>query len=125
MPHRIYLVEDHAVLRQALADTLAREPDLVLCGSAATAEEALDALADLRCDLVVTDLALPSMDGAALTERLAPLRPGLPVVVLSVHDDGLYERRAREAGARAFLSKRDAAATLVPTLRRVLDGKAA
>lgn len=114
-------------MRRVTADVLAREPpgrqsqpDLDLCGTAETAEDALDALATADCDLVLADLALPGMDGDALTERLAVLRPGLPVVVLSVHDDGVYERRAREAGARAFVSKRDASADLVPTLRRVL-----
>lgn len=124
MPHRIFVVEDHPVVRQAYGQLLAREADLEVCGTAETAEEALGALASCPCDLVLTDLMLPEMDGFGLTSRLRETCPELAVVVLSARDDECTERQALHAGARAFLSKRHAGTELVPVLRRLLAGVA-
>ena len=120
MPYRIVLVEDHPVMRRAYAQLLKREADLALCGTAESAEEALAILAETSCDLVLTDLMLPGMDGIALIERLRTEHPGLPAVVISAHDAAVFAQRAEAAGARAFVSKEDLYAALVPTLRRVL-----
>lgn len=114
MPRRIFLVEDHLVLRRAYAQLLAREADLELCGVIESAETALTALAEADCDLLITDLSLPGMDGAALAARLQDERPDLPVVVLSADDSEVAERRACRAGARAFVGKRAAATVPVP-----------
>lgn len=124
MPHQIYVVEDHPVMRRAYAQLLESEADLDLCGTAESAEEALEALSDGACDLVLTDLALPGMSGTELAARLATDRPDLPVVVLSAYDDEDSERRALRSGARAFVSKREAGTALVPTLRRILSNSA-
>ena len=123
MPYQLFLVEDHPVMRRAYAQVIGREPDLRLCGSAASAEEALDALAEMpcvSCDLLLADMALPGMDGAELAERLRDERPDLRALVISAHDDEAFERRTLEAGAVAYLRKRDAATDLVPTIRRLL-----
>ncbi|HYG69097.1 MAG TPA: response regulator transcription factor, partial [Anaeromyxobacteraceae bacterium] len=77
MPYRIFIVEDHPVMRDAYARVLAREPDLEVCAMAASAEEALDAFDGTACDLVVSDVSLPGMDGFALVEQLRTLRPDL------------------------------------------------
>ena len=116
MPQLIFLVEDHPAMREAYASVLTREPGLKVCGVAETAEAALDVLAGAPCDLVVTDVRLPGMNGIELTARLRALRPSLPVLVITGHEDGAFDRRAREAGARAFLPKRLAARDLVPTI---------
>ena len=115
-PHRIFLVEDHPVMREAYATVLAAEPRLELCGSVESAEEALDALRETACDLVVTDLRLPGMSGVDLVGRLQEGWPGLPALVISAHEEELYAQRARDAGAVGFLSKRGLAGTLVPTI---------
>ncbi len=107
---------------KAYAQVFQREPDLEVCGTAGSAEEALAALAGTPCDLVVTDLALPGMDGVGLVRQLRAERPDLPALVLSAHEDEVFVRRAEQAGARGYLSKRTAACTLIPTIRRVLDG---
>ena len=121
MVYQIFLVEDHPVLCQACADVLDDEPDLALCGSAGSAEDALDALATTACDLLVTDVGLPGMDGIALTERMRSDRPDLPVVVISAHDDDVTTARALGAGARAFLPKAGLAVAFPGTLRQVLQ----
>ena len=109
-------------MREAYAAVLGQEPDIGLCGVVESAEEALDALEGLKCDLVVTDLRLPGMSGVDLVRRLSAERPGLPALVISAHEKDVYARRAREAGAVGFLPKQGLAGTLVPTIREVLDG---
>ena len=111
-------------MREAYAAVLEQEPRLRLCGSVESAEDALDALRETECDLVVTDLRLPGMSGVDLVGRLRDERPGLPALVISAHEEDLYAQRARDAGAVGFLSKRGLAATLVPTILGVF-GEAA
>lgn len=120
MPHQLFVVEDHPVMRDAYVRVLSAEPDLVLCGQAETAERALAALAETVCDLVVTDVRLPGMSGIDLTAQIHERWPALPVVVITGHEDSLFERMAQEAGATAFLPKRLAATHLLGTIRTAL-----
>lgn len=122
MPHQIFLVEDHPIMRRAYADVLAREADLELSGVSASAEEALTELEGAECDLLITDLSLPGMDGISLTERIHTERPGLPIVVISAHNEPVIAERARAAGARAYLRKDGLALSLPDALREVLRG---
>lgn len=120
MPFQIYLVEDHPVMREAYASLFAVEADLDLVGTAASAEDALRDLPAGGVDLLVTDLSLPGIDGVELTRRVRALRPDLPVLVVSVHDETTYVDLAHAAGATAYLSKDGLAVTLAPTVRAVL-----
>ena len=121
MSYRIFIVEDHPVMREAYASVLELEAGLDLCDAVASAEEALTSLADGRCDLVVTDYSLPGMNGVELVRRLRTLRPGLPSIVISGHEEEAFAREARAAGAATFLKKRDLIETLVPTILAILD----
>lgn len=121
--HRLFLVEDHPVMREAYAHVLGAEADLELCGQAETAELALVALAALvedPCDLVVTDVRLPGMSGIDLVAHIRERWPALPVVVITGHEDDVFARQAREAGAVAFLPKSLAPTRLLPTIREAL-----
>ena len=120
MSYRIFVVDDHAVMRAILSTLIGYEPDLDLCGVAASAEEALDMAAWGACDLLLTDVSLPGMDGIALAERVRAEHPDLPVVVVSATVDAAMTERARAAGAAATLSKAHLGDTLAPTLRDVL-----
>lgn len=124
MPYLIFVVEDHPVMRRAYASVIDHEPDLELCGSSATAEEALARLPDLACDLVVTDLRLPGLSGIEFVQRLHATQPGVQALVISAHEGASFARDALAAGAAAFLEKRDLTETLLPTVRRVLAGGA-
>ena len=120
MSHKIFIVEDHPVMRQSYALVLEQEADLELCGMAESAEEALGKFDEMRCDLVVVDVMLPGMDGIELVEHLLRRQPDLPVLVISGHSEELLGERARMAGARAYLSKHKLAATLTGTIREAL-----
>ncbi len=127
VPHKIFVVDDHPVMLDAYMTILELEPDLETCGAATSGAEALDVLTapsgEPDCDLVVADYRMAGMSGAELVRRLMILRPGLPAVVISAHEDGAFAREALEAGAAAFLRKRDLMDTLVPTIRAVLGGQ--
>ena len=120
MTTRIFLVEDHPVMREAYSNLLDLESDLELCGVEETAEAFLEVLQTTPCDLVLTDLSLPGMDGITLVARLQDERPELLTIVISAHEEPIYRERARQAGARAYLTKRDLAPQLAPTIRRVV-----
>ena len=121
MTYQLFLVEDHPVMREAYVRVLSSAPDLDLCGQADTAELALVALGEVACDLVVTDVRLPGMSGIDLTSQIHERWPGLPVVIITGHEDSLFERMAQEAGAVAFLPKRKAATDLLGTIRGALS----
>ena len=109
-------------MRMAVSALLAVEADLDLCGTAESAEEALHVGEWAGCDLLLTDVGLPGMDGIALVGRVHAERPEFPVVVVSASDERATADRAQAAGARAYLPKADLGDTLAPTLRRVLEG---
>jgi DNA-binding NarL/FixJ family response regulator len=119
---RILLVEDHPLMRKGLALSIETEPDLKVCGQLADAEEALAAFEELDPDLVVVDISLPGMSGLELIKHLQALRPQLPTLVVSRHDEALYAERAIRAGARGYVMKLEAGDVIVKAIRRVLAG---
>ena len=124
MPYHIFVVEDHPVMREAYASVIGTEAGFALCGAVATAEEALAHLVgEVSCDLVVTDLRLPGLSGIDLVARLHDARPGLPVLVVSAHEEEMHARRAREAGAVGFLPKRALATTFLDVVRSLAAGE--
>jgi DNA-binding NarL/FixJ family response regulator len=119
---RILIVDDHPIVRLGLTEVLASEPGLAVCGACSTAEEALAAVGKLRPDIVITDLNLPGKSGLELLKDLAVLRPGLPVLVLSMHDEEIYAERCLHAGARGYVMKNEGPEKLATAIRSVLAG---
>ena len=122
MTHRIFVVEDHALTRRGYTSLIGEEPDLVVSGEAASAEEALVALRTAEADLVVMDLTLGGMSGLELLKHLRAERPELPVLVVSMHDESLYGERVLRAGARGYVMKSEVDRVIVDAVRRVLRG---
>lgn len=123
MASRIFLVEDHPVMREGYAVLLDAEPDLEVVAEASSAEEAFEVSADLDYDLAVVDLSLPGTNGLELIKRLRSLDPDVKVLVVSAHDEALYAERAIRAGARGYLMKNETARQFVTAVRTVLDGE--
>lgn len=119
--HTLYIVEDHAVLRAALLELLTG-PDLRVLGTAASAEDALQALPALHPDIVLVDVSLPGMSGLKLVERLCVQRPDLKTLMVSGHSETLYARAALSAGACGFVPKDDPD-QLLHAVRTVLNGE--
>ncbi len=119
---QVLLVDDHPLIREGLAHRIHRQPDLEVCGGAATADEALGMIAASQPDLVVVDLVLKDGNGLDLIHDIRRRWPDLAIVVLSMQDENLYAPRALAAGARGYVKKGEAAETIVDAIRCVLDG---
>jgi DNA-binding NarL/FixJ family response regulator len=119
---RIFLVDDHPIVREGLAELLNREKDLAVCGQAASGREAMDMIDGLDPDVAVVDLSLEDVSGLALIRNLKSKRRCMAVLVLSMHEESLYAERALRAGAQGYIMKREAPRKVVGAIRRVLDG---
>lgn len=120
---RILIVDDHATLREGLLSQINREADLVVCGEAVNAREAVAAVEKLEPDLVLADINLPGRNGLELIRDIHALRPDLPVLVLSMHDETLFAERVLRAGGRGYVSKSASGQSLLAAIRRVLSGQ--
>lgn len=120
---RIFIVDDHPVMRRGYAAIIEEEIDLAVCGEAGDALEALDQIRATDPDLVIADLTLAgSMSGLELIKMLKMERPILPILVVSMHDESLYAERVLHAGAKGYIMKDVADTTIVKAVRRVLAG---
>lgn len=122
---KILLVDDHPLMRRGQADLLNREPDLAVCGEAGTAREAMEAIAKLKPDLALVDMALPDKDGLELIKDIQALHPGLPVLAMSMQDESLYAQRVLRAGGRGYVMKQEGPERLAAAIRTVLGGQVA
>ena len=123
---KILLVDDHPLMRRGQADMLSREQDLMVCGEAGTAREAMEAIAKLHPDLVLVDMSLPDKDGLELIKDIQALHPGLPVLAMSMQDEALYAARVLRAGGRGYVMKGEGSdAHLATAIRTVLSGQIA
>jgi DNA-binding NarL/FixJ family response regulator len=119
---RILLVDDHAVVRDGLAQLIQREDNLTICGEAASAEEALDVAMSLKPDLAIIDISLGGANGMELIKNLRVADPGVAILVLSMHDEMHYAERALRAGAKGYVMKRAARDRILEAIRTVLRG---
>lgn len=120
---RVLLVEDHPVTREGFARLLNIQPDLTVCGEASTAAEALKLFAAAKPDIAVVDISLAGGSGLDLVKDLTLQHEGLPVLVLSMHDEKIYAGRAIRAGARGYIMKSEPIERVLRSIRDVLRGE--
>ncbi len=120
---RIFVVDDHPIVRHGLKQLIEQESDLLVCGDAETPAEALKAISSLKPDLAIVDLSLKEGSGLTLIKDLKVRHPKLPILVLSMLDETLYAERVLRAGARGYVTKTGASENLLVAIRRVLDGE--
>jgi DNA-binding NarL/FixJ family response regulator len=122
----IFIIEDHAQVRRAIGRFIQQQPDLNLCGVAASAEDALDKLPKCQPppDIALVDISLPKMDGIALIQILTEQYPDLLCIVLSSFDGVIYAPRALMAGARGYLEKASLnSESISEAIHQVYDGR--
>jgi DNA-binding NarL/FixJ family response regulator len=119
---KIYIVDDHPLMRKGIAMTLDNEIGFDVCGQAEAAEVALNDIVSLKPDVAVIDISLPGMNGIELTKVLISRLPTLKVLVVSRHDEELYAERAIRAGAKGYLMKLEAGDTIVNAVHQILKG---
>ncbi|MBI5929157.1 MAG: response regulator [Chloroflexi bacterium] len=116
---RVILVDDIPEAREGLRKLLAFEPDIEVVGSGSTGREGLDLAIRTQPDIILMDINMPDMDGINATEQISKAVPTAAVVMMSVHKDSAYLRRAMLAGARDFLEKPISGEELYSTIRKV------
>ncbi|NCC50990.1 MAG: response regulator transcription factor [Spartobacteria bacterium] len=121
--YTILLVDDHPIVCQGLAQLIQQEPDMVVCGQAARADEAMALIASQKPDCVITDLAMEGRSGLELIKDVIAVQPTLPIIVLTMYDEMVYAERALRAGAMGFVMKRDATDNIICAIRRTLAGE--
>jgi DNA-binding NarL/FixJ family response regulator len=123
MKIRVFMVEDHALVRAGLKMVLGDARDIELVGEAGNGEDALAAIRRLRPDVVLCDLHLPGISGLEVTERLVRGGDGPRVLIVSMLEDGPLPRRLLEAGALGYVGKGGDAEELVRAVREVAAGR--
>jgi DNA-binding NarL/FixJ family response regulator len=120
---RILLVDDHPLTRHGMAQLIGLQKDLVVCGEAGDADQAMVSVRSRKPDLVLVDLSLPGKHGLELIKDLRSLHPAVLILVVSMHDEELHAAHALRAGARGFLMKTEGGERLLLAIRQVLAGK--
>jgi DNA-binding NarL/FixJ family response regulator len=120
---KIFLVDDHAIVRQGLALLINREPDLVVCGDAEDAGVTLEKIAELKPDLAVLDISLRGPDGLDLLKTIRTRDTVLPILILSMMDELQYAERSLRAGANGYIMKQQATEQVLVAIRRILGGE--
>ncbi len=120
---RVYLIDDHPVLRDSLARALDAEPGMTVVGQASTAAEALREIPMLEADVAIVDLNLPDRDGIELLAALRTQVPRAKLLVLSGYDDEYRVIEALRAGARGYLVKTSEVAEVIDGIQRVALGE--
>jgi DNA-binding NarL/FixJ family response regulator len=120
---KIFVVDDHPIVRQGLGLLINREPDMIVCGAAEEAQSALRAIPTLQPDVMVVDISLSGPDGLELVKTIRTRDANLPILVLSMHDESIYAERALRAGANGYIMKQEATEKVLVAIRRILRGE--
>jgi len=119
---RILLIDDHEVVRAGVKRIFDKQPGTATFGEASTAAEALELIRTQNWDVAVLDISLSGRDGLEVLKELKQIRPRLPVLILSMHSEELFARRALKAGASGYLTKDIPRAELLGAINKVVAG---
>jgi len=120
---KVFLVDDHPLVREWLAHLINQQPDLLVCGEAESAPQALQAIAATKPHVAIVDLTLKNSSGIELIKSLKQGQPDVAVLVLSMHEEAHYAERALRAGAKGYIMKRETTKKVIGAIRRLLEGK--
>jgi DNA-binding NarL/FixJ family response regulator len=119
---RVFIVDDHPIVRQGLTQLINLEEDMTVVGEAAEAAEAVRGIAKAKPDLALVDISLKGISGIELTKNILADHPGMSVLIISMYDESLYVERALKAGAKGYIMKQEATDHVAAAIRKVLGG---
>jgi len=120
---RVLIVDDHEIFRKGLRSLLEAHSDLLICGEAANALEAVEKAKNLQPDVILMDISMPEVDGLQATRLIRSLVPNAQVLILSQHDLPHMVSAALKAGASAYVTKSQVSQSLLTALESVVEGK--
>lgn len=117
------MVDDHPLMRKGLGELINQQSDMIICGEADDAPEALKAIGQIRPDLVIVDISLKTQNGIELIKNIKAINPSIQILVLSMHDEAIYALRVLKAGAKAYVMKQEVVDKVMEAIRRIRSGK--
>src|SRR6266568_9367384 len=119
---RVFIVDDHPLVRDGLANLINQQSDLTVCGDAEDSRGAIAGIESSRPDVALIDISLKNESGLELVKTLQSQFSQVALIVLSMHDEALYAERALHAGARGYVMKRETTKSVLTAIRRVVEG---
>ncbi|WP_395739862.1 response regulator [Prosthecobacter sp.] len=122
---RVLIVDDHPVFRDGMRRMVEGDGIFTVCGEAGTAAEAMNEVTHQKPDLLILDLNLPGKSGLELLQDIHAMMPELPVLVVSMHEEGLFAERVLRAGGRGYVMKMEGPEKIMSAVHRIMAGKVA
>jgi DNA-binding NarL/FixJ family response regulator len=122
-PCRILVVDDHPIVLRGIVQIIDNEVGLEVCATAQGADEAFEQARDTNPDLAVVDIDLRAGSGIELVKSFRQMKPEMPVLLLSMHEEEIYAERGLRAGARGYIMKREAVSKIILAIRTILGGE--
>jgi len=119
---RVFIADDHAVVRRGVRQILADAPDLTVVGEAGSGRETVRGIRQNDCDVLVLDMAMPDGNGLQVLQEIRSYKPQLPVLFLSMYPERQYAVRTLKAGAAGYLTKESAPNELIAAIRKAASG---
>ncbi len=119
---RVFIVDDHPLVRERLTNLINGQDDLIVCGEARDSAQAINGIVKARPHVALIDISLENESGLELVKQLGSQFPQVALIILSVHDEALYAERALRAGARGYVMKHETSKSVLASIRRVLGG---
>ena len=119
---KVLIADDHAIVRTGLRALLDSEPTMKLVGEATGGYEAIELAGKSNADILVLDISMPDLDGISVTKKIKSQFPGLPILILTVHEDEALLREAIKVGAAGYILKRAAETELISAIRAIIGG---
>jgi DNA-binding NarL/FixJ family response regulator len=120
---RVYLVDDHPAIREAIRDTIESTIDMEICGETSSSDEAFREIEELRPDVAVVDISLNDAHGLDLVQNVRSQYPDVRMIVFSMYDENVYAERAIRAGAAGYLMKSEPTKNIVEAVRSAHEGE--
>jgi DNA-binding NarL/FixJ family response regulator len=119
---RVFIVDDHPLVREGLTNLINGQNDLIVCGEAKDSAQTIKGILKERPDVALIDISLENESGLELVKQLRSQFPQIALIILSMHDEGSYAERALRAGARGYVMKHETSKSVLASIRQVLAG---
>lgn len=120
---RVFIADDHAIVREGLKQILAESPDIIVSGEAENGLDAIKLFRKARCHVMLLDISMPDRSGIEVLKQVKKENPDIAVLMLSMHREDQYAIRSLKAGASGYLTKQSAPRELVTAIRQVAAGQ--
>jgi two-component system invasion response regulator UvrY len=120
---RVFIADDHAIVREGLKQILAESPDIIVAGEAENGVDAIKLFRKSKCHVMLLDISMPDRSGIDVLKQVKKEHPELAVLMLSMHREDQYAIRSLKAGAAGYLTKQSAPRELVTAIRQVAAGQ--